>query len=94
MKHSALEKDMATQTMNRRGNRMRTDAVGSIKLGLFKRLRCEIRDVSPGGARIVVAEGTKLPAEFVMNFPQFRHPRTCVKRWESGLEVGVEFKVG
>lgn len=94
MKQSAIEKDMATHTMNRRGNRMRTDAVGSIKLGLFKRLHCEIRDVSPGGARIVVAEGTKLPAEFVMNFPQFRHPRTCIKRWESGLEVGVEFKIG
>jgi hypothetical protein len=28
-----------------------------------------------------------------MHMPQFKRPRTCIRRWQSGREVGVEFKI-
>jgi len=77
---------------NRRGQRVRVDARGLIKLGWFKKQEVEVRDVSPGGARLAVPEGVLLPDQFELRIPQFKHPRTCLKRWESGLEIGVEFK--
>lgn len=78
-------------TLNRRGSRTKSTEMGSIKLGLFKKLSCEIRDVSPGGARIVAPEGVELPEKFVMSFPNFKRPRTCIRRWQSGRELGLEF---
>jgi hypothetical protein len=78
-------------TPNRRGGRKPVTGTGVIKLGLFKRMSCEIRDVSPGGARIVTPEGTDLPERFTMRMPHFKTPRTCIRRWQSGAETGVEF---
>ncbi|MFN4023825.1 MAG: PilZ domain-containing protein [Hyphomonas sp.] len=78
---------------NRRGQRIRVEGRGYVKLGLFKRVECELRDVSPGGARICVPEGVILPDEFKMELPQFKRPRVCLKRWESGREIGVEFRM-
>jgi hypothetical protein len=77
---------------NRRGYRTSLTETGLIKLGLFKRMSCEIRDVSPGGARIVTPDGTELPEQFVMQMPHFKKPRVCIRRWQSGSETGVEFK--
>ena len=74
-------------TMNRRGRRTTLAQSGMI------RLPCEIRDVSPGGARIVTPVGIDLPEQFVMHIPQFKKPRTCIRRWQSGSETGVEFKL-
>lgn len=79
-------------TPNRRGGRAPLTGTGQIKLGIFKRLNCEIRDVSPGGARIVTPEGTDLPEQFTMRMPHFKKPRVCIRRWQSGSETGVEFK--
>ncbi len=78
---------------NRRGQRIRVDARGLVKLGWFKKQEVEVRDVSPGGARLSLPEGVLLPDEFELRIPHFKHPRACVKRWESGLEIGVEFKL-
>jgi hypothetical protein len=78
---------------NRRGQRIRVDARGLVKLGWFKKQEVEVRDVSPGGARLSLPEGVLLPDEFELRLPHFKHPRACVKRWESGLEIGVEFKL-
>jgi hypothetical protein len=78
---------------NRRGQRIRVEARGMVKLGWFKRQEVEIRDVSAGGARLALPEGVLLPDEFELRIPQFKHPRNCMKRWESGLEIGVEFKL-
>jgi hypothetical protein len=77
---------------NRRGQRIRVDARGLIRLGMFKKYEVEVRDVSPSGARIVVPEGVLLPDVFELRLPQFKRPRTCLKRWESGMELGVEFQ--
>lgn len=78
--------------MNRRGGRQRIADKGQIKLGLFKKLECEIKDLSPGGARIIPPEGAELPETFVMRVPHYKRPRHCVLRWRSGNEVGVEFQ--
>ncbi len=80
--------------INRRGQRVRVDARGIVKLGWFKKQDVEIRDVSPGGARLALPEGVLLPDEFELRLPQFKHPRQWVKRWECGLEIGVEFLLG
>lgn len=78
---------------NRRGRRANLNDVGKIKLGLFKKMDCQIRDVSPGGARLVLPEGTDLPDEFKLHLPNYKRPRNCVRRWQSGQEYGVEFKL-
>jgi hypothetical protein len=79
--------------INRRGQRVRVDARGMVKLGWFRKQEVEVRGVSPGGARLALPEGVLLPDEFELRIPQFKYPRTCMKRWESGLEIGVEFKL-
>lgn len=78
---------------NRRGARIRVEGKAYIRTGFFRRQECELRDISPGGARLILPEGVDLPDEFVITMPQFRYPRTCMKRWESGREVGVEFRM-
>ena len=80
--------------INRRGQRIRVDARGIVKIGMFRKQDVEVRDVSPGGARLALPEGVLLPDEFELRIPQFKHPRQCVKRWECGLEIGVEFLLG
>lgn len=78
---------------NRRGQRIRVEGRAYVRLGLFKRVECELRDVSPGGARICMPEGVSLPDRFRMDLPQFKRPRVCMKRWECGREIGVEFRM-
>lgn len=77
--------------LSRRGRRANLNAAGTIKLGMFKRMICDIRDVSPGGARIMLTEGNELPAEFKLHLPISKRPRRCVRRWQSGNEYGIEF---
>lgn len=81
------------ETFNRRGTRTVVTETASIKLGLFKRLVCEVKDVSQGGARLVKPEGIELPDQFVLNLKNFKRPRTATIRWESGAEIGVEFEM-
>lgn len=75
----------------RRGKRKPVTETGTLRLGLFKRMNCELRDVSSGGARFVTPEGVELPEEFYLRMPQFKRPRRCLLRWQSGRETGVEF---
>lgn len=78
-------------SLERRGRRTPTTETGTIKIGFFKKVTCELRDVSPGGARIVVPEDVELPEEFVIRTPHFKRARPCIRRWQSGRETGVEF---
>ncbi|MEZ5952736.1 MAG: hypothetical protein R3C13_00390 [Hyphomonas sp.] len=87
-----MSKPQPVKLMNRRGGRRPTeDAVGRIKLGWFKSVDCDIRDVSPGGARLVIPEGVELPEQFIMKTELFKTPKVCFRRWEYGGEIGVEF---
>lgn len=84
---------MEVAKINRRGHRIRVDARGLVKLGWMKKQEVEVRDVSPGGARLSLPEGVLLPDEFELRIAHFKYPRSCIKRWECGLEIGVEFKL-
>ena len=75
----------------RRGQRKPFIETGTLRLGLFKRRTCELRDVSSGGARFITPDDTELPEEFYLRTPHFDRPRRCVLRWQSGRETGVEF---
>ena len=77
--------------LKRRGRRANMNETGTIKLGIFKRMVCNIRDVSPGGARIMLDDGAALPEELVLRLPRSKRPRACIRRWQSGNEYGVEF---
>lgn len=77
--------------LERRGRRTPTTETGTIKIGFFRKVTCELRDVSPGGARIVAPEDVDLPEEFSIRTPQFRRARPCIRRWQCGRETGVEF---
>ncbi len=79
-------------TFNRRGSRTSVEQTGSIKLGMFKKLSITVRDVSQGGARLVMPADVDLPEEFIIRLPQFKRPRTAIRRWQSGQEIGVEFR--
>jgi len=86
-----MSKMQPAKVLNRRGSRRPVQDMGRIKLGWMKWVDCEIRDVSPGGARIAVAEGVELPEQFVMKTDLFKTKKVCFRRWEYGDEIGVEF---
>ena len=53
---------------------------------------CEVRDVSEGGAMLVVSVGDALPAEFVLSLSRnalVRRP--CQLVWQAMKHVGVRF---
>lgn len=78
---------------NRRGRRTPSSEVCKIKLGLFKRIPCEVKDLSPGGARLILPKGVEVPEKFSVKLPQFKRTRNCVRRWQDGNMIGVEFSV-
>jgi hypothetical protein len=80
-----------TTILNRRGSRTHVKQTGHIKLGLFKSLEIDVRDVSQGGARLLMPQGVDLPEQFIIRLPQFKRSRTAIRRWQSGQEIGVEF---
>jgi len=54
---------------------------------------CQVRDISPGGARLVVFTGTKaIPETFnLLLDPSARVQRVCKVAWRSPTELGVQF---
>ena len=76
---------------DQRGRRTPVIEKGTLKLGLFKKVQCEIRDLSPGGARIVTPNGMDLPEEFSIRIARQKRARPCLRRWQSGRETGIEF---
>ena len=77
--------------MERRGRRAPLTQTGTIKIGLFKKVSCEIRDLSSGGARIIAPDDIDLPEEFYLRTEKKTRLRPCLRRWQSGRETGVEF---
>ncbi|MEZ5998216.1 MAG: hypothetical protein R3B98_05945 [Hyphomonas sp.] len=87
-----MSKPQPVDVTNRRGGRRPTEGeTGRVKLGWMKWVTCEIRDVSPGGARLAFPEGTDVPEQFIMKTNLFKTPKICLRRWEYGGEIGVEF---
>jgi hypothetical protein len=53
-------------------------------------IACTVRNISTGGARIVLAEPSELPAavQILVRPDVYRH---ALVRWRIGLEAGLEF---
>ena len=75
----------------KRGRRIPVAETGTITIGFFKTVPCQIRDISPGGARIITPDDVSLPEEFKLRCALFKRSRPCLRRWESGRETGIEF---
>jgi hypothetical protein len=54
-------------------------------------LDCAVRDVSPGGARLRVADSSAIAAEFQLMFQQTGELRRAKVRWRRGQYIGVAF---
>jgi hypothetical protein len=54
-------------------------------------LDCAVRDVSPGGARLRVADPKVVPAEFQLVFQQTGEFRRAKVRWRRAQHIGVSF---
>ena len=66
---------------------------GTIKLSMFKKLVCEVSDLSVGGARLHGLDVTELPESFELTLRGAGKPRKhmCTRRWQQGDTIGVEF---
>jgi len=67
--------------------------IGVVKLGLFKRINCEVTDLSVSGAKLHSDDVSELPETFEISIRGTGKKRSyqCVKRWQDGNSIGVEF---
>src|SRR5665213_148279 len=54
-------------------------------------LECQIRNISPTGARLVLSESVTLPEEFDINVPQKGRTYRARLRWRTPEGAGIEF---
>lgn len=60
--------------------------------GAFGVVECAVLDMSPGGAKLSVANAERLGSRFTLTFSlASRTGRTCEIRWRKGSLVGVRF---
>jgi diguanylate cyclase (GGDEF)-like protein len=52
---------------------------------------CTIRDISAGGARLRVGSEVAVPAIFELVFLESTLRRKVARRWQTGVEIGVEY---
>jgi hypothetical protein len=55
-------------------------------------LDCVVRNISEGGAMIVVSEAVALPAMFELEIAQRQRSYNAQVRWRSGTRIGVSFE--
>jgi hypothetical protein len=53
--------------------------------------RCNLEDVSEGGARLRIDDGEAVPATFNLKLSATAAPRPCRVIWRSATEVGLRF---
>lgn len=78
---------------NRRERRSATGRTAVIKLGMFKSIDCDVKDMSASGARLVLPANAKLPEHFPLKLIGSGKKRIhkCALRWQEENIVGVEF---
>ena len=66
---------------------------GVVKLGMFKQVRCEVTDFSVNGAKLESKDINDLPETFDLSVRGTGKTRKykCIKRWNKGDTIGVEF---
>jgi hypothetical protein len=52
---------------------------------------CVVTDITSGGARLHLANVSRLPPTFSLTFDNFRSERVCKVIWRSVNAVGVQF---
>lgn len=55
-------------------------------------LECVVRNISEGGALLVVSDAVALPAMFELEIAQRQRTYNAHVRWRSGTRVGVSFE--
>ncbi len=61
--------------------------------GGYQSLSCPIRDLSEGGARLIVENTMGIPSTFTLRFSDGSPSRGCTVRWKNATALGVEFKI-
>lgn len=72
--------------------RRRTFKAGSIAIvdGSAK-LECSVRDISEGGARLLLSASTDAPDTFELSIASDGLEADCNVRWRRGREIGVQY---
>lgn len=60
--------------------------------GGYQSLSCTIRDLSEGGARLVVENTMGIPSTFTLKLSDGSPSRSCAVKWKNATTLGVEFK--
>lgn len=70
-----------------------SERLGTIKLGFFKTITCEVEDLSASGAKIIWTGDLKLPEKFQLQLSGQGRKRShkCMTRWQKDNTAGVEF---
>jgi hypothetical protein len=53
---------------------------------------CTVRDISPSGAHLRIDNYFRVPERFKLQIVGSGNPREVEKRWQVGVDLGVEFK--
>ena len=77
----------------RRWPRLKTFLRGTIYFNnRLSSVDCVVRDISDGGARLVVPEAAMVPESFEIHIPQKERSHFGDVRWRRGEEMGLEFQ--
>jgi hypothetical protein len=76
----------------RRYMRRSSDAVAVIRFDGGNDVRCILRDISVGGARLQLERPSDLPTYFMLTIPAERIERGCALVWKAGEQIGVRFR--
>lgn len=77
----------------RRWPRLKTFLRGTIYYNnRLSSVDCVVRDISEGGARLVVSEAAMVPDNFELHIPQKERAYLTDVRWRRGEEMGLQFQ--
>jgi hypothetical protein len=76
----------------RRYIRRSSDAGALIRFDGGNGVRCTVRDISVGGARLQLEDRSDLPTYFMLTVPAEGIERGCTLVWKDGEQIGVRFR--
>jgi hypothetical protein len=89
--NAAGRRDVTAANDRRRFGRRETNWEGRITWGERRFAQCIVRDISVGGAMVVLREPTWLPYSFMLEIPASGFKTRCEIRHQNELRFGVEF---
>jgi hypothetical protein len=91
--HSAQSRKALTPSEKRRFQRARMLKAGKVILSEWSTIDCVIRDLSPGGARLVFAAPTPLPKSFRLLIVATGNMLPATVIWQKGVAAGISFEL-